>query len=280
MSIRINRDVLYFEEKINKSTKNLPISRDAPLHRKKPQDRGYPCLFLVKHPKTDTLSGRSAFWKGALTVEAAFSATAFFLVLFSLLFLFQIIAKQNRVRMSLATAVWQYETYGTKLGTIQEGLENDILIRWNEAEGICFAEQTFSIPFLGSRWFTVSVYQQLCINPYKGKSMAADKEKTGEYVYITDHGTVFHKNRNCVYLNPKIQKTSFDAISGKRNNSGAKYYACESCYKKVSGMDVVYYTPYGNRYHSCSDCSGLKRSIRKVERSSIGEMPACSKCAE
>ena len=266
MDIKVNRDILYFEETNNKTIKNLPIQRDAPLHNKKYQNRGYPY---------------SLFAKGVLTVEAAFCATAFFLVLFSMLYLFQMVVKQNQMQMSLAKAAGQYETYGTKVGTIEGWQREHIWIHWEEEQGICYAEQSFELPFLGGRWFRLWVYQQQRIHAYDGKSMVSRDECAEGYVYVAERGKVYHKKRDCVYLNPNIQSIAFGTVDQKRNSSGGKYDACKSCCKEVQllGNSIIYITPYGDSYHSNIRCPGLKRTVRMLELSKIGNMPPCSKCA-
>lgn len=264
MAIRVNRDVLYFGDINKKSLQSLPIKRDAPPH-KRSQNRGYPCPL---------------FARGVLTVEAAFCGTAFFLALFSLVFLFQILQKQNQIQSCLTQAARQYETYGTKGGSITGLLQEKIVIHWDE--DVCYTNQTFDVPYLGGNIFRINTYQQVCINPYDGKSMVSQEEKAAEYVYIAENGQVYHKNENCVYLNPGIQSVSFGEVSQKRNTSGGKYYACHSCCKKLKEEDdkTVYITPYGSSFHSQKNCPGLKRTIRKVALSSIGDMPACSKCGK
>lgn len=267
MAIRANRDVLCFGKIIVKNIKNLPNKRDAPHHNTNSQNRGCPYLL---------------FGKGALTVEAAFCATLFFLALFSMLYLFIVLEKQNKVQMSLADAVTSYETYGTKLGSIEAFLDENVVIHWKEEEGFCYVKQNFDIPFLFGDWFDVSVYQQMRIHSYDGKSMVTDEEASQEYVFITKNGKVYHKQENCVYLNPDIRSVKYADISNKRNSSGGIYYACEKCCQKSNLMPdaVIYYTPYGEKYHNDTKCSGLKRTIRKVILNSVAGMPACSKCGE
>lgn len=266
MVTRAVRDVLYSEETNNLLIKNLPIKREAPLCDKKYQNRGYPYLL---------------FARGVLTVEAAFCATAFFLVLFSLLFLFKIVIEQNQVQMRLATAVCQYENYGTKIGTMEGLLKDKVLIHWKEEEGICYVKQSYDVPFIGSEWFNICIYQQMRINTYDGKSMISESNIVDEYVYIAENGSVYHKYKNCVYLNPGIQNVRYGEISGMRNASGGKYSVCKRCCKNIEFSDntITYITPYGNSYHKDFKCSGLKRTIRKVKLSDIGNMPPCSKCA-
>lgn len=97
------------------------------------------------------------------------------------------------------------------------------------------------------------------------------------YVYITETGTVYHRNRCCSYLNPSIRQVQAREIGSLRNSGGAVYYACSLC--NSSGTGGVYYiTDYGTCYHTSIACSGLKRTIYEVKLSETGGRGACSKC--
>ena len=101
--------------------------------------------------------------------------------------------------------------------------------------------------------------------------------ETGEiYVFITENGTVYHRNRNCTYLNPSVKAIYFDDLKEKRNENGAIYYACERCGNANS--TVVYITDQGTRYHTSLECSGLKRTIYSIPLSEVGGRSPCSKC--
>jgi hypothetical protein len=103
-----------------------------------------------------------------------------------------------------------------------------------------------------------------------------EKEKE-ETVYITETGTVYHKDRGCTYLNPSVRSVNVSELAGMRNKGGGRYYPCEICDPQSAGTVVI--TSDGNRYHSSAACPGLKRTIYAVPLSSVeGEMPACSKC--
>lgn len=267
MATKVDRDVFYLEKYNKNKMINLQINKVAPRHRAKNQDRGYPCLLLEK---------------GSLTVEASFCATAFFLALFSLLTLFQMLAEVHKIQMCLANTVWQYETLGTKLGTVEGLLKNSILIQWDEEEEICFVKRKEEIPFIGSRFLGISFYQQMKFNTYAGRSMVSGGANEEGYVYIAQNGSVYHKDKDCVYLNPNVQSVKHQRVSRLRNDSGSKYKHCKSCCGETIITDsmLVYLTPYGEHFHISKNCSGLKRTIRRVEVTKVGNMPMCSKCAE
>lgn len=112
---------------------------------------------------------------------------------------------------------------------------------------------------------------------YDVQSTVSNMEDNDPMVYVTETGTVYHTNRNCTYLNPSISSVSADEISGKRNQSGGKYYPCERCVKNyVSG--TIYITNQGSSYHTSITCSGLKRTIYTIPLSQAGGRGKCSKC--
>ena len=96
-------------------------------------------------------------------------------------------------------------------------------------------------------------------------------------VYITKTGSVYHLDRNCTYLNPKIETVPTSSVSDRRNASGAKYAPCGSC-GAGGGSGQVFITEYGSSYHKRLDCPGLKRTIYTVPLSEVGARGRCSKC--
>jgi len=284
MNIKADRDVLYFEVEFYKIMINLQKQKEASRHNQDHQNRGYsyPLFGRGRGWKlSGVLDGENFCLKGSLTVEASFCATAFFLALFSLLYLFLMLAGMNQTQMRLASAAQQYECFGTKLGTVESLFKQSVLIRWNEEEEICFAEDIVKLPFLGGDFFQIPLYQQMKISQYQGRSMASNGKDAAEYVYIAEHGRVYHKKQECVYLNPGIQSMEYQRAMKQRNRSGAKYKLCKRCSQTIefTNSSVVYITPYGDSYHAVKDCSGLKRTVRRVNLSETGNMDACSKCS-
>lgn len=102
------------------------------------------------------------------------------------------------------------------------------------------------------------------------------KEEETEMVYVTANGSVYHTNSNCTHIRVSARTADVHSMASRRNESGEKYYPC-SCYQEHTSA-TVYYTKYGNRYHSSQNCSSLKRTVRKVALSSLEGMKPCSKC--
>lgn len=123
------------------------------------------------------------------------------------------------------------------------------------------------------------LYTKCVVKPWNGYDVIQSKlrEEEEPIVYITEHGTVYHKNRSCSYLTLSIQAAALDTVGEKRNQSGECYYPCEYCGKQ-GFITVVFITSYGNRYHTTVQCRGLKRTIKSVPLSQVSGMDPCQKC--
>lgn len=127
----------------------------------------------------------------------------------------------------------------------------------------------------------VKISNQYAAAAWIGQEAGKDEIKDGRqdmYVYITAQGTVYHKDRDCTYLNPSVKQIGKEQLESIRNLSGGKYYLCERCAKRKGSE--IFITDYGDRYHYDKNCSGLKRSIFSVPISEVQDMRACSKCSK
>ncbi|MBQ2114971.1 MAG: hypothetical protein II193_00055 [Lachnospiraceae bacterium] len=111
---------------------------------------------------------------------------------------------------------------------------------------------------------------------YQNEGACGDEVTEEEIVYITPTGTVYHRQRSCTYISNRISAIDKSGIKSIRNKDGSIYYACESCGSKCT--NVVFVSPYGNRYHSTINCDKLKRNVIAVPISEVGERTPCSKC--
>lgn len=107
-----------------------------------------------------------------------------------------------------------------------------------------------------------------------------EEENSEGIVYVTETGSVYHRTESCSHI-----KLSVKAVIGipveLRNDSGAKYYPCESCCKaKPSDYATYYITSDGTRYHVARECSRIKRSVKSIPLGGVGARTPCKRCYE
>lgn len=275
MDIKIYWYVLYDRNKITKSNKISQNTRNAPRHNFLNTylnifHKGHSSVFLLKN-------------KGSITAEASFCVPIFFLALFSLFYILQCIYRVNYIEDRLAGCAREYAVFGTKTGAVTTYMDEKVIVRYNEDQHlpVCYVSYNMRVPFLASDFFTLDLYQQVVINNYSGVSMGSNNGEVSEdFVYIAKSGKVYHCDKGCTYLKLSVQGVQGKSIQSRRNSSGGKYKSCEKCCRGIEAEDIsnVYITTYGDRYHIVKSCPGLKRDIRRVKKSEIGDFPACSKC--
>ncbi len=209
-------------------------------------------------------------WKrGSLTLETALVLPLFLLGMVTLISFMDIYRIQTVHLAALCDRVKQAGMYA--YGTGGEGPEEITL------PDIYAYEPLGGLVPLSRVWFHNSVK----VHAWTGKAYEAapeDEEPAEEMVYVTDTGSVYHKSTACSYLNLSVNSVSGSAVSGLRNEEGERYSACEICSAGQPPAGVVYVTGNGNRYHNLESCSGLKRTVRLVKRSSVENLAACSRC--
>ena len=146
----------------------------------------------------------------------------------------------------------------------------------DEKSGRMVLSATYEIRLAYFPSFTgITLTQKSVHRIWNGKGSVS--ESTAEdMVYVTASGTVYHRTLDCPSLKLTIHAVSAEEILTLRNTSGHIFYPCERCHPTLTG--TVYYTPYGESFHSDFDCSGLKRTIREVPLSEVGDLPACKRC--
>lgn len=225
---------------------------------------------------------RKTMCRGALTVEATFVVPIFFLVFCSFLYLFQILQEQRQIQEQLVTVAERYESIGIRTPTLQTDKGDKWLVNWKISgdSGTCECIWQKSVPMIGG-WFQTTLLQKMPIHNYSGHSMVGTEQFAEDrYVYLAQNGTVYHLRLDCTYLKLGIRQVTGKLVEKERNRSGGKYKACELCTdgQQPAAQILWYITPYGDRYHKEKDCAGLRRSIRKLKKSQVGDLPACSKC--
>lgn len=96
-----------------------------------------------------------------------------------------------------------------------------------------------------------------------------------QYVYITEHGTSYHRDSQCYHLHVTIEEVS---NTGDYYGGRTSYRPCEFCISGENKKSVLYICEDGECYHEDLSCGGLTRTVRYVKMSQIGGRKACADC--
>lgn len=261
--------------------------------------------------KDNDLLKSTNYVSGSMTVEAAVVIPIFLIVIFGVLRFFALINFQNLLMIDMCDTamqlgVIQYSTdseqklddiYGAQkilFGKAGDAAEKAGIIggRYgiiltnsdiNEESTIKTIQADYAwntnVGVSNYKWY-FKLSQRCSYISWNGKSIVSDDlvdKKT--YVYITENGTVYHTMMECTYLTRMVQTIGISEIDSIRNLSGGKYKPCEQCCKNTVLSKNVFITGYGDRYHCNSQCSSLKRYIKKVDLDEVKGMRKCIKCS-
>ena len=98
-----------------------------------------------------------------------------------------------------------------------------------------------------------------------------------QYVYVTEDSEVYHLDRECSHINLSVRATTAGEVTSHRNSSGGRYRPCEICHSSLAD-GTLYIADDGDRYHNSISCRGLKRTVRAIRISEIGDRRPCSRC--
>ena len=243
---------------------------------------------------------------GNVTIEAAFGIPVFLFAILCLIFIIElqslkisiINAAQNAAINAAGDmmAVPVLNTIKLKSDMIsllgEERIENSILDGGASAVSCLKScvipgtgqmnvtvEYKIRIPFpiLGNP--SAKLREEFKMSTWSGSEDSKAENEGAGIVYVTENGTVYHQDHQCSYLQLAIRFVPYSGVNGIRNLDGGIYYPCEKCvYGKT--MAGVYITDRGSSYHNSLSCSGLKRTVRAVERSEVSWMGACSRCSK
>lgn len=91
----------------------------------------------------------------------------------------------------------------------------------------------------------------------------------GEYVCVTEHGSVYHDDPGCTYISISVKRAGDPSLAGRP--------VCRHC----RGSDGSgYVTVYGDVIHTNRSCSSINRTVRLVPKSQTGNMRRCSRCGK
>lgn len=239
--------------------------------------------------------------QASLTVEASFVLPIFLFAMMLISYIGQLIACQDEVQQVLTRIAREASAeYGTTKNSIftnqlyykakfvsymkGEGLlvsfsESTLLEKNDEIDLV--VTYTMKTPFSSIFHDSIRMRQRVHTRAFTGvEKRGYANEQANKTVYITPTGRVYHEDLECTYLKLSISKIFFSDLERKRNESGGKYKECEKCGRgnDISATSPIWITNYGDRYHRTKSCSGLKRTIQKMDLSQVGNRTACSKC--
>lgn len=286
-------------------THNKPYKLDHIKYRKEKDSLLANHFHHFFHMKVERTSSFTS--KGSITLEAALVVPIFFFAMLCLVYLFEIMAIQTTMRNALYSAGKEsaqqayvssvISTSGVEQHIIKnigmERLDRSMIVggangidcsqstsNWNTAVidlSVCY---DLEVPILMFRIPIVSCEETLRIKGWTGYASGAEGSQEKEVVYVTDYGLVYHEDRNCSYLDLSMRAVKVEDVEDLRNQSGGKYYVCESCKNYLGSLGTVYITDYGNRYHTTLDCSKVKRNIYAVLLDEVYGLGGCSKCVK
>ena len=159
----------------------------------------------------------------------------------------------------------------TYLSTFMEHEDTiDIIVRYK-----------IKMPLLFLSLDEIPMMQRVRLKGWNGwKANNENGEETDlEEVYVALHGEVYHKTKNCTYINIKVDEIPFASINLTTNKNGEAYIECNICVRgQTVNSNHVYITSTGNKYHIRLNCSSLKRTVNVISIREVGSLRPCSRC--
>lgn len=259
---------------------------------------------LINHKKERASAFTS---KGSITLEAAVVVPFFFFAMLCLGYLLEAMAIQTTMRNALYSAgkelarqgyvenlVTTHEIEGcviSNVGTerlkrsIVAGGENGIdcsesVVNWNTGVMELSVKYQLKIPIFIIRVKPIPYEETIRVKSWCGYASGAGDLSKDDTVYVTDTGIVYHRDRDCTYLDMSVHAVPVAQIEELRNQSGGKYYACEFCRRSGEKENYYYVTDYGTRYHRSLECKKIQRNVYAISLDEAYGLGGCSKCVK
>lgn len=124
----------------------------------------------------------------------------------------------------------------------------------------------------------LSMEQRADCRKWNGWKSMSEMGEEDAWVYITETGTVYHRDSNCSHLVLSIRSVNADQIAYLRNENGGRYRKCRSCANQSNTWGNVYITNQGDCYHNDLNCSGIRRTVYMVRLSEVEGRLCCRRC--
>lgn len=299
--------MLFFSQLVINKTKRKGCVNDNVL----PPDKKHRTIGKRRAPHA------ALYMEGSLTLEASIVLPVYVLAIIVLMFFIQAIQIQMRIQNALTNQTIKIAGYAYYIDVtgIPDVPENFLEAEYIKSSVINeLGEDFFETAYIsnGKKGFSlnlsnimdngiIDVAIQYYMNvPYdmfglgkipfvaraRCRAWTGDGTSSEEWnttmVYVTEKGTVYHRERECTYIKSDILSCVFSEISNVRNSSGAIYYPCSlCCVGEIRQGSEIYYTKYGTRYHSLYYCTNLQNNVFAVSLDEAKEKyRACSKCGD
>lgn len=206
-----------------------------------------------------------ALKKASLTAEASVAVPLFLMALVCLISIMNIYGLAVR-----------------KIVELRNVSEASAMLPGSEGRITLSVPVTFTPFYLPEGVFSRTILCTASVHSWNGRSEEEDNEgaaSSSEFVYVTDNESVYHTSAECTHLDLSIHAASGSAVQSMKNADGAHYHACDKCVSEGHPDALVYVTEHGDCYHNSAGCSGLKRSVRLVDASTLGDLHICQRCA-
>lgn len=195
---------------------------------------------------------------------------------------------QMKVQSVLEQSCWEMAvfTYADKANESYEKLKvleakhdlNFIESNWMKEDGIVDIAVSYSVKIPFFPMIEQKFVQRARRRAWVGQDgLSSSDDIDDEIVYLAQTGSVYHLYSDCSHIKLTIKTVNASQLTSLRNNHGGIYHACERCKPSLTGS--VYITSDGDRYHSRSNCSGIKRLVKEVHKSEVAGMNVCKRCS-
>lgn len=243
--------------------------------------------------------------KAGMTLEAALVVPIFLFAMLSLISVFDVIKIKNGMDLAVAEAgnelaIESYGEYADNLFTplyvyykiknhLSENLSEkycEMVSKYIVVSDLSFLEEDntfrFRVDYKVTPDFFMTGFSPFYLHTsyYGHKWLGYSKNTETEImVYISENADVYHKDKNCSYLQIEIMEISYEELSNRRNQSGHKYKECGFC-DRLEGNGKIYITQEGESYHNAKNCIGLTRTVYTVPLSKVSYKKVCSRCGD
>lgn len=205
------------------------------------------------------------FKKASLTVEAALVFPVFLFAVLALIYIIMWFYTAENVQCELV------QSARIMSGAISSEDKADINLVRNYNVKI-------NAPILSL--ISIKAVQRVNARAFTGISSISDYEDD-PIVYITGHGSVYHRQISCSYIKINVRGVNISVIDSMRNANREKYKPCEKCARQAESEGyngTVYISEYGNRYHINRQCKAIARNVMAIRLSQVEDRRPCSKC--